>query len=88
MSELDEGDVARQSRWDALLAAWRDLLPPASLIFCAGLVGLWTVVVSNRLRRHPHLLRFRRSLVWARIALGVVWLSSLAWMVLYVAGGG
>jgi hypothetical protein len=54
----------------------------AAVMFVTGFVGLWSLAVGSRLRRHPHLHRLRRLLAWLRVFLALAWLGAMAWIVL------
>jgi hypothetical protein len=57
----------------------------AAVMFVSGVAGLWSLAVRSRLRRYPHLLRLRRLLAWLRFIMALVWLGTLAWIVMMMA---
>ena len=54
----------------------------AVTMFVTALAGLWSLAVRSRLRCYPHLRRLRRLLAWLRVALTLIWLGTMAWIVL------
>jgi hypothetical protein len=76
------GDLERGSAVRCLDARLAALPGVAGVMFAAACVGLWSLAVRKRLRRHPHLARLRRLLAWLRVVLVLVWLGAMAWIVL------
>jgi hypothetical protein len=76
------GDLERGLAVRCLHARLTALAGVAGVMFAAAFVGLWSLAVRKRLRRHPHLARLKRLLAWLRVVLVLVWLGAMAWIVL------